>query len=274
MNIDTKTKICCIIGNPVVHSLSPAMHNAAYKTLELNFCYQAFRVDDIKNAISGIRALGIRGASVTVPHKINVMQYLDEIDETAKSIGAVNTIVNNNGKLIGYNTDSFGAMQALEEKISLKNKKVVLIGAGGAAHAIGFGLKTKGANILILNRDIEKAKALANKVGADFGNLLRLSEIKNSNILIHATPTGMSPDIDKSLIPNEYLNKNLSVFDIVYNPKETKLLQDAKLMGCTIIYGYKMLLYQAVSQFQLFTGKKAPVNIMEKVLVSSLKKNL
>lgn len=252
MNIDTKTKICCIIGNPVEHSLSPVIHNAAYKTLGLNFCYQAFCVDDVKNAISGIRALGIRGASVTVPHKINVMQYLDEIDETAKSIGAVNTIVNNNGKLKGYNTDYIGAMQALEEKTKLKDKNVVILGAGGAAHAIAFGLQQKQAQITILNRNYDKTKLLT------------------ADILINATPIGMSPNINESLVPKKYLHKNLVVFDIVYSPKETKLLQDAKLMGCTIIYGYKMLLYQAVSQFQLFTGKKAPVNIMEKVLVKHL----
>lgn len=252
MKINSQTQLCCIIGNPVEHSLSPAMHNAAYKALGLNFYYQAFRVTDVKNAIAGIRALGIRGTSVTVPHKITVMQYLDEIDETAKSIGAVNTIVNINGKLTGYNTDYIGAIAALEEKTKLKDKNVVILGAGGAARAIAFGLQEKNAKITILNRNYDKTK------------------LPTVDILIHATSIGMSPNISESLVPKKYLHKNLCVFDIVYNPKETKLLQDAKKAGCTIIYGYKMLLYQAVAQFQLFTGKNAPVNIMEKVLINNL----
>lgn len=252
MKIDSQTKLCCIIGNPVEHSLSPAMHNTAYKELGLNFAYLALKVDDVKNAIAGIRSLGIRGTSVTVPHKISVMQYLDDIDETAKKIGAVNTIVNNNGKLIGYNTDYLGAIKALEEKTSLKGKNVILIGSGGAARAIAFGLQQKQAQITILNRNYDKTKLL------------------DADILIHATPIGMSPNIGKSLIPNEYLNTALLVFDIVYNPKETKLIQDAKKIGCTIVYGYKMLLYQAVAQFQLFTGEKAPISIMEKELLKNL----
>lgn len=261
MIINSQTKICCIIGNPVEHSLSPAMHNAAYDSLGLNFAYLAFRVTDVKNAIAGIRSLGIRGTSVTLPHKISVMQYLDNIDETAKKIGAVNTIVNNNGKLIGYNTDSLGAIKALEEKTSLKGKNVILIGAGGAARAIAFGLQQKQAHITILNRNIEKAKTLAKEINSDYGNLSDMVKVKKADILINAT------SYSDSLIPKDYLHKNLYVFDIIYNPKETEMIKDAKRMGCTIIYGYKMLLYQAVLQFRLFTGEKAPVTIMEKVLI-------
>ncbi len=250
------TKLCCIIGDPVEHSLSPAMHNAAYKALGLNFAYLAFRVTDVKNAIAGIRALGIKGVSVTAPHKISVMQYLDTIDETAKKIGAVNTIVNTNGKLTGYNTDSQGAIMALKEKTTLPGKRVVILGAGGAARAITFGLDKKDTSVFTVNRTTQKEKVLA--------------EIKNSDILINATPIGMHPRAEESLIPKEYLHKNLTVFDVVYNPKETKLLKDARSAGCTTIYGYKMLLYQAVSQFQLFTGEIAPVSIMEKELLKNL----
>ncbi len=270
MKLDAKTKICAIIGNPVEHSLSPATHNAGYETLGLNFAYVAFPVTDIKNGIEGIRALNILGVSVTVPHKVSVMPFLDEIDKTAKDIGAVNTIVNENGKLIGYNTDSQGAIKALEEKTTLKNKRVVLIGAGGAARAIAFGLKQKGAHVLILNRSREKAKTLADTIGADFGDLSRLSEIKNSDILIHATPAGMNPHSNESAVPKEFLHSDVLVFDIVYNPKETKLLQDAKEVGCQIVYGYKMLVHQAVTQFELFTKKKAPLAIMEKELLVCL----
>ncbi len=270
MKINAKTKICAIIGNPVGHSLSPAMHNAGYENLSLNFAYLAFSIRDVKHVIAGIRALNFVGVSVTAPHKVRVMSFLDTIDSTAKNIGAVNTIVNRNGKLIGYNTDSQGALKALEEKTTLKNKRVVLIGAGGAARAIAFGLKEKEVNVLILNRTLDKVKLLANSIGADFGDLSRLSEIKNSDILIHATPTGMNPSTDTSIVPKEYLHKDLLVFDIVYNPKETKLLRDAKEMGCEIVYGYKMLLYQAVLQFALFTKKNAPLAIMEKELLLCL----
>ncbi|QQG40671.1 MAG: shikimate dehydrogenase [Candidatus Levyibacteriota bacterium] len=256
MEINSQTQLCCIIGNPVEHSLSPTIHNAAYDNLGLNFVYLSFRVTDVKNAIAGIRALGIKGISITIPHKITVMPLLDEIDKSAKEIGAVNTIINNNGKLKGFNTDYKGAIRALEEKTTLTGKHVVLLGKGGAGKAIAFGLKEKNASVFIVNRAIEKTKVLA--------------EIKKADILINATPIGMHPKTEESLIPKKYLHKNLIVFDIVYNPKETKLLKYAKEAGCAIVYGYKMLLYQAVSQFELFTNHKAPVAIMEEALLLCL----
>ncbi|MBI2036247.1 shikimate dehydrogenase [Candidatus Microgenomates bacterium] len=272
MSINAKTKLCCIIGNPVEHSLSPLMHNAGYKALGLNFVYMAFQISDVANAIAGIRALGIHGTSVTVPHKLTVMKYLDEIDETAKAIGAVNTIINDQAKLTGTNTDYEGAIRALEEKTKIEEKRVTVVGAGGAARAIAFGLKQKKAKIKIINRTKERAQALAKEVRAEHGDLTDLSQIKNSDILIHATITGMHPD-NKSLVPKEYLHKNLVVFDVVYNPRETKLINDAKKAGCQIVYGYKMLLYQAVAQFELFTGVKAPVEVMEEALLKGLAKH-
>ncbi len=273
MSIDSKTKLCCIIGNPVEHSLSPIMHNAGYKTLGLNFAYVAFLVSDVASAILGIRALGISGTSVTVPHKLTVMPFLDKLDASAKDIGAVNTIINDNGKLIGSNTDCEGAIRALEEKTKIEEKRVIVVGAGGAARAIAFGLKQKKAKIKIINRTKERAQALAKEVGAEYGNLTDLSEIKNSDILIHATITGMHPNSNDSLVPKEYLHKNLVVFDVVYNPKETRLINDAKKVGCQIVYGYKMLLYQAVAQFELFTGVKAPVEVMKEALLKGLTKH-
>ncbi len=267
MNINTKTQLCCIIGDPIEHSLSPVMHNAAYQNLGLNFAYLAFRVTDVKAAIDGIRSLGIRGVSVTIPHKISVMQYLDEIDATVKAIGAVNTIVNTNGKLKGYNTDYSGAITALEEKTKLAGKRVVILGSGGAARAIAFGLKEKHAHITILNRTREKAQVLAQEISGNYGDLSQLEQIQNADILIHATTSGLGSDKKKALVPKKYLRKNIVVFDIVYNPKETQLLQDAKEAGCTIVYGYKMLLYQAALQFELFTQTKPPVSIMKKILL-------
>lgn len=273
MSINSKTKLCCIIGSPVEHSLSPIMHNAGYKALGLNFAYTAFNITDVKETLLGVRALGIRGVSVTVPHKLSVMPFLDKLDASAKEIGAVNTIVNDNGKLIGSNTDCEGAIRALEEKTKIEGKQVFVVGAGGAARAIVFGLKKKNAKIKIINRTVNRAQTLAKEVEIQYGNLTDLSEIKNSDILIHATTTGMHPNSNNSLIPKEYLHKNLVVFDIVYNPKETKLIKDAGEVGCQIVYGYKMLLYQAVAQFELFTGVKAPVEVMEQALLKGLTKH-
>lgn len=274
MNTNTNTQLCCIIGDPVEHSLSPVIHNAAYEAMHANFVYLAFRVTNIQPAIDGIKSLGIRGISVTVPHKVSVIKYMDALDPTAKAIGAVNTIVNNNGKLTGYNTDYSGALAALEEKTTLAGKRVVILGAGGTSRAIAFGLKKKGAQLTILNRTREKAAILAQEVLANYGDLSELTIIQNADILIHTTTTGLAPKQHETLVPKEYLRKDLVVFDIVYNPKETQLLKDAKEVGCKIIYGYKMLLYQAALQFELFTETKPPVSIMEKVLVENLKSKI
>lgn len=264
INLSSQTVVCGIIGNPVAHSLSPVMHNAGYKVKNLNYAYVPFEVKDLANAIRGIRALNIKGTSVTAPFKIAIMQYLDKIDDVAMNIGAVNTIVNNNGKLIGFNTDCEGAMKALEEKTTVSGKRVILLGAGGAAAAIAFGLKEKKADVLIINRTIQKAKELARTTNARFDGLSGLKYIEKSDILINATSV--------QIIPKEFLHKKLFVFDIVYNPKETLLIRDAKQAGCSIVYGYKMLLYQAVAQFELFTGTSAPVSIMEKALLKALKR--
>jgi shikimate dehydrogenase len=268
--INADTKICCLIGDPVAHSLSPLIHNAGYQALGINYIYVSFRVKDIKQAIEGIRGLGIRGASVTIPHKTNAIKHLDRLDPLAEKIGAVNTIVNDDGVLTGYNTDGDGALQALEEATALKDKKAVLIGSGGAASAIAFGLKAKGVKLVVLNRTEAKAGNLAKKVNASgFGSLNRLSEIASADILINATPLGMWPKTGQSIILKGLLHNRLTVFDIVYNPKETRLLIEARDRGCNIVYGYKMFLYQAAKQFELFTGLKAPLPAMESALAQA-----
>jgi len=273
-DINAKTTVCAIIGNPVEHSMSPAMHNPSYEALGINFCYVAFRVDpeNVKDAIRGIRALGIRGVSVTVPHKVAVMEHLDEIDETAQKIGAINTIVNNNGHLKGYNTDWEGCMKAIEEKQEIKGKNVVLIGAGGAGRGIAFGISKKGGNLLICDRDTSRVDEIASATNATpFSSEQLKDNLQDADILIHATPVGMHPNEDKSIIPKEYLHPNLLVHDIVYNPWETKLVKEAKEGGCAIVLGYKMLLWQGVTQFELFTGvDKAPVEVMEEALIKHL----
>jgi len=269
--INLLTKICCLIGNPVEHSLSPLIHNAGYQALGINYVYLPLRVRDIKQAIESIKGLGIRGASVTMPHKTKVIKYIDRIDPLAEKIGAVNTIVNIGGVLTGFNTDCGGALKALEEVTTLGGKKAVLIGSGGAASAIAVGLKAKGVELVVLNRTEDKARKLAKKVKAeDSGGLEKLSEISSADILINATSVGMSPKANESIIPKHLLHNRLTVFDTVYNPRETRLLMEARERGCAIVYGYKMLLYQAAMQFELFTGRQAPLAAMESALTQAL----
>jgi shikimate dehydrogenase len=269
--IKSLKKLCCLIGDPIEHSLSPLIHNAGYQALGMDYVYLPFQVKDIKGAVEGIKKLGIRGASITMPHKARAIEYVDEIDRLALETGAVNTIVNNDGVLTGYNTDYQGALQALEEATPLEGKRAVLVGSGGAATAIALGLKRRGARLVILNRTEEKAKRLAEMLDAeDSGGLKKLNEVSSADILINATPVGMWPHADQSLIPQSLLHNKLIVFDTVYNPKETRLLSEAREKGCTIVYGYKMFLYQAALQFELFTGHEPPLAAMESALTRAL----
>jgi shikimate dehydrogenase len=270
---NTKTQICGIIGNPVEHSMSPAIHNAAFEELQLNYVYLAFGVTDVAGAMRGMRALNIRGFSVTIPHKITVMHYLDEIDPVAARIGAVNTVVNENGSLKGYNTDWLGFVRSLEKHTILQNKKVVLLGAGGAARGIAFGLKQRGAQLTILNRavEIEMAQSLADDVDCAWGDLDQLDAIKQADIVVNATSVGMNPLEDATVIDPEHLQSNQIVYDIVYNPLETRFLKAARNKGCRIVPGYEMLLLQGVAQFELWTGKTAPVELMRQVLLKKLR---
>jgi len=269
--IKSLKKICCLIGDPVEHSLSPLIHNAGYQALGINYVYVSFQVKDIKRAIAGIRGLGIRGASVTMPYKTSVIKYIDKIAPLAEEIGAVNTIVNDDGVLTGYNTDGDGALQALEEITSLRGKKAVLIGSGGAASAIAVGLKKRGVKLVVLNRTEDKAKKLARQVNAeDSGGLKKLPLVASADILINATSVGIWPRVNESIIPKDLLHNRLTVLDVVYNPKETRLLAEARERGCAIVYGYKMLLYQAAMQFELFTGYQPPLEVMESALTQAL----
>ncbi len=273
MNITAKTKICMIIGDPVEHSLSPQMHNAAYEALGINdeFVFIASRVHlkDIGKAVEAVKTLNIRGLTCTIPHKTLVMQYLDEIDPTARKIGAVNTIVNDNGVLKGYNTDWLGVVNPLKKITSLKNKTVALLGAGGAARAVLFGMKQQEANVTIFNRTIEKAEELAKEFDCNVFSLEEIEKIKNMDIIFNATSVGLN-DIHASPVPKEVLNKHHIVFDAVYSPYETQLLREAKEKGATIIYGLEMLLYQGLAQFELYTGQKAPEEVMRKVLINNI----
>ena len=280
MKIKGSTNIVGLIGHPVEHSFSPPMHNAAFKALGMDYAYVAFDVnpDDLKSAICGANALNIKGFNVTIPHKIEVMKYLDELDEVASLIGAVNTIDFKNLK--GYNTDGIGAIKAIEEVTSVKDKNVVVAGAGGASRAISFYLAKYGVESLtILNRNVSKAQALAGDVLKSdlIGNVNAdsISEIntclKDADILVDTTPLGMDPHIDDEPIATaEDMHEDLVVFDAVYNPNETVLLKEAIKAGAKPVYGIKMLLYQGAESFKIWTGVDAPIDVMEKALKYTL----
>ncbi|MBQ2831245.1 shikimate dehydrogenase [Methanobrevibacter sp.] len=276
MKIKGSTNIVGLIGHPVEHSFSPPMHNAAFDALNMDYAYVAFDVDplNLKSAIEGAKALDIKGLNVTIPHKIEVMQCLDELDEVAGLIGAVNTIDIKNLK--GYNTDGIGAIRAIEEVSSIKNKDVVVAGAGGASRAISFYLaKFKANSITILNRNVDKAENLASDILDS--NLISearsdsISEINkylnDSDILVDTTPVGMHPHInDEPIATADNMHEDLVVFDAVYNPNETVLLSEAIKANAKPVYGIKMLLYQGAESFKIWTGRDAPIDVMEKAL--------
>jgi shikimate dehydrogenase len=270
--ITAKTKLCAVIGDPVEHSLSPKMHNAAFKELgiEDQFVYVGFRVqiEKVKEALEGMKALGIRYFACTIPHKMEVMKYLDEIDPVAKKIGAVNTVINDNGTLKGYNTDWLGLVIPMEREIEIKGKKAALIGAGGAARALAYAVLEKGATLTIYNRTLEKAQELAQEVGAEAKSLDDLEEVNSADIIMNSTSIGMDDTVDQTPVPAEYLNTNQVVFDAVYVPYETRLLQEAKEKGAKIIHGIDMLLYQGTAQFEMYTGKQAPEEVMKQSLLA------
>lgn len=275
MNITAATKICLIIGDPVEHSLSPQMHNAGYAALSIDdkFVFAASRVkiENLKEFIAGVRAMGIRGVSCTIPHKIDIMPYLDEIDPIAKTIGAVNTIVNDNGLLKGYNTDWQGIIEPLKKIIDLQNKKVALLGAGGAARAAVYALTKAGAQVVIFNRTAAKAQALAKEFRCETQELADIGEIKNADIIINATPVGLYPKINTTPLAKKFITKKQIIFDTVYTPYETRLLKEAKQQGAKVIHGAEMLLEQAAAQFALYTNRPAPVGAMRKILLQNLR---
>ena len=280
MNIKGSTNIVGLIGHPVEHSFSPPMHNAAFDALGLNYAYVAFDVNpnDLQSAIEGATSLNIKGFNVTIPHKIEVIRHLDELDEVAGLIGAVNTIDFKNLK--GYNTDGIGAIKAIEEVTKVKGKNVVVAGAGGASRAISFYLAKFGAvSITILNRNVEKAQSLARDVSkSDLIDEVKsdsisqiTSHLSNADILVDTTPLGMDPHIDDEPIAKaDVMHEDLVVFDAVYNPNETVLIKEAIKAGAKPVYGIKMLLYQGAESFEIWTGKKAPIDVMEKALRETL----
>ncbi|MCI7291446.1 MAG: shikimate dehydrogenase [Methanobrevibacter woesei] len=278
--IKGSTKVVGLIGEPVEHSFSPPMHNEAFKTLGLDYVYVPFNVspDNLKSAIEGANSLNIQGLNVTIPHKINVIKYLKELDPIAELIGAVNTIDFKNLK--GYNTDGIGCIRAIEEVTKIKDKNIVVAGAGGAARAIVFYLAKYGAeDVNILNRNLKKAENLASDLLAS--NLISnvnssdISEISkfisDADILIDTTPIGMHPNVsDEPIVKAADIHEELVVNDIVYNPNETVLLKEAIKANAKVVYGIKMLLYQGAESFKIWTGREAPIDVMEAKLKETL----
>ncbi len=276
--VSGKTRLCGVIGDPVEHTMSPVMHNAAFREIGIDYLYVPFRVkkEELGKAIEGMRALNIRGLNVTIPHKVAVLQFLDELDHLAEKIGAVNTIVNVDGVLKGYNTDATGFLQALLERgIEPEGKKVVILGAGGASRAISFILADRGAHLVILNRllELDWAEELANRISQSFNKEVEALELDRENlarvlgkadILVNATSVGMSPNIDQTPVDSDLLRPDLTVYDIVYNPIKTRLLREAETAGAETIGGLDMLIWQGALAFEKWTGRKAPAELMKR----------
>jgi len=284
-SIGTKTKFCSVIGNPVSHSLSPAIHNAGYAALGLDFVYVANRVEDVKSTLAGMRALeNFRGMSITIPHKIEAIQYVDSISDVDLAIGSINSVVNENGKLEGFNTDGPGALKALEDAgVDLNQKSVLMIGAGGASRAIAFTLAWHPGikDVTLLDIDQNMLDALGNDLKArsratiytrTMNDETLAAAMQTADIIVHCTPVGMHPKENASLIAQELFRKGQVVFDIVYTPLETKLLKDAKSCGLKTVSGVEMFIHQAALQFERFTGQKAPVQTLRDVVMEHLTK--
>jgi len=268
-------KTYCIIGDPVQHSLSPLIQNAAFSALGIKSTYISFRVPspDLKTSIESLKSIGIAGFNVTIPHKMSILKYLDKLDPTASKSNAVNTVKNDTGKLIGYNTDIYGFIQPLYTRnIDFKGKKVLIIGAGGAAYAIVTSLSYERGieKIILVNRSSDKASKLvehALKLGLnihkeDFENLSQIAS--QSDLIINSTSIGLNNE--SSPIERNYINPNSLVYDIVYKPIVTDLLRKAKEVNARVVYGYEMLIAQGAQAFKIWTGCDAPINAMKNAL--------
>ncbi|HUS77817.1 MAG TPA: shikimate dehydrogenase [Patescibacteria group bacterium] len=277
-------KTCYLLGYPVEHSLSAEMQNAAFRALDLDYRYEllSVRPERLEVTVEKLRDVGVRGANVTIPHKVPVMESLDALSEEAAAIRAINTIVNEGGRLIGHNTDGGAAIRALEEAHGpLRGASVVVIGAGGAARALGYHLSRVVDELTIINRTLERAEALAVHLrdlpGCEAtitaSTLTRddvESELEHANILVNATPVGMTPHADESPIDGGLLRPGLTVFDLVYNPLRTRLLSDAESASAKTLSGLRMLAYQGAAAFELWTGVDAPEELMIEVLEKRL----
>ena len=277
------TKIVGLIGYPVEHSKSPLMHNAAFESLGLDFIYFLFSVRPhyLKEAVMGLRALNVVGANVTIPYKEEVIKYLDEITPEAKFIGAVNTIHNREGKLIGYNTDGQGFITSLltDGRVKLEGQKVLLIGAGGAGKAVAVKVAEREVERLVItDKIVERAKALVGELRENIPDCPVYAILPSdkefpktlfgSTLLINATPVGMKEG-DPCVIDPEYLHKDLFIYDVIYN-RETPLIEAAKKRGLRALGGIGMLIHQGAASFEIWTGQKAPIEVMRNRILEDL----
>jgi shikimate dehydrogenase len=269
LSVSGKSQLCLVIGDPISHSLSPAMHNAAYAAAQVDFIMAAAHVsaDKLGDAVRGVRALQIRGLAVTMPHKVSIIEHLDELDPTAQQINAVNTVVNNGGMLTGYNTDWLGIVRPLERLVTLEGKKVAVLGAGGAALAAVFGCMKQGASVTVHNRTQESASALAHRFSCSCGNLTDFDAISLADIIINTTAVGMAELSGQAPIPHTALRKEQIVFETIYAPYTTHLVQQALDCGAQVVRGLDMFLEQGSAQFELHTGVKPPREEMERILL-------
>ena len=263
--------IFALVGNPVSHSLSPLMHNAAFQKMGIEATYCPLLVENLRDALQGVRACNIRGISVTIPFKTAVIPYLDEIDASSQEIGAVNMISHDDtGRLKGYNTDWIGLVRGLEESFEIKKKTVAILGAGGTARAAVFGIRQRGGTPMIINRTPERGERLAQEFGVPFYPLAQVKGIK-ADCLINTTPVGMTPDKKNSPLPRESIGRFPWVMDCIYNPLKTQLLKDAEEAGCFVINGLRMFVHQGAEQIRIWTGKEPPVELMREVVLARLK---
>lgn len=275
------TRLISILGNPVKHSKSPQMHNRSFENLGLDFAYMAFEIEESKlqRAVEAMKILNAKGFNLTMPYKGQVMEFLDEIDRAADMIGSVNTVLNKDGKLIGYNTDGKGFVKSLEERrVKFKDKKIVILGAGGAARAIAIQLALDSAGeIVIANRTIEKAESITSIINKEIPKVKARSivlnegrlkeELKDAKILVNTTSIGMEASLDKSLIKNlDTLHSDLFVSDIIYDPARTKFLSQAERAGCKTMNGLGMLVYQGAIAFKIWTELDMPRSLIEDML--------
>jgi shikimate dehydrogenase len=257
-----------IMGTPF--SLSGKIHNAAYAALGLDYTFVCFGVEDPQAAVQAIRTLGVRGMNVSMPYKTAVMPFLDALDESARSIGAVNTINNVDGVLTGYNTDYIGAVKALQEVTRLADKRVAVIGAGGAARAVVYGCKQAGAQVTVFNRSEERGQALARSFDAQFAGPATAFDALAFDVVINATSVGFKQPDSNPL--DGLLARHLVVMDVAFMPVQTALLRQAAQLGCVTVAGTRMLVLQACRQIELYTGHDAPVQAMETAMLQEIQR--
>lgn len=267
--VSSQAGVYVLLGNPVAHSLSPRMHRAAFRAMKLGAEYVAFQVEDLKRAVEGLRGLGIRGASVTIPFKESILALLDEVDEEARSLGAVNTVLNLGGRLKGYNTDWIGFTRALEGRLGIRGESFAILGAGGAARAAAYAVIRAGGRAVILNRDVQRAAKLARELGCGHEPLERLGELE-AQVLVNTTPVGMSPKTQDSPVPREVLGRFQLVMDVIYNPLRTRLLREAEEQGASLVSGLEMFVEQGAEQIRIWTGMEPPLELMRKVVEKAL----